>query len=289
MIALVAAQSDGLHREVVIALDEADRAVLGTHDNGVGDGMVADHLEPRKKGTVRDACGTEKDAVAAGEVLGVVNFFKFPSMTLLDERGALFVVAGPHLDDDVAAKTTEGSGSKDGFSGATDTAIEIDAAVNQCRGNGAGNIAVTDHADGGTRGTDTFDEGIVAWAVKKSGRGSVWPVDGLAVVALSRTGRVSKVEVHGSRSLTMSGADFRQLIGFDRLRSLAFTIRPEGDDFVLDGRGWGHGVGMCQWGAAELARRGLSASEILAFYYPGARITRVGELEMQPRVGEGGS
>ena len=129
----------------------------------------------------------------------------------------------------------------------------------------------------------------VAWAVKKSGRGSVWPVDGLAVVALSRTGRVSKVEVHGSRSLTMSGADFRQLIGFDRLRSLAFTIRPEGDDFVLDGRGWGHGVGMCQWGAAELARRGLSASEILAFYYPGARITRVGELEMQPRVGEGGS
>jgi len=47
---------------------------------------------------------------------------------------------------------------------------------------------------------------------------------------------------------------------------------------------------MCQWGAAELARRGLSAPEILAFYYPGAELVQVRELSEHPiEVVKGGS
>ena len=48
------------------------------------------------------------------------------------------------------------------------------------------------------------------------------------------------------------------------------------------GRGWGHGVGMCQWGAAELARRGVSAAEILSYYYPGTELATVRELAARP-------
>jgi stage II sporulation protein D len=48
-------------------------------------------------------------------------------------------------------------------------------------------------------------------------------------------------------------------------------LEVEGDTVVVTGRGWGHGVGMVQWGAYGKARRGLSASDILAFYYGGLR------------------
>lgn len=54
---------------------------------------------------------------------------------------------------------------------------------------------------------------------------------------------------------------------------LVFT--PRGTDFVIEGRGFGHGVGMCQYGAEGRARLGESAEQILMHYYPGAKITRV--------------
>jgi SpoIID/LytB domain protein len=50
-----------------------------------------------------------------------------------------------------------------------------------------------------------------------------------------------------------------------------FDMTAEGDGVVLEGRGWGHGVGMVQWGAYGKARRGLSYEEILSFYYGGLR------------------
>lgn len=45
--------------------------------------------------------------------------------------------------------------------------------------------------------------------------------------------------------------------------------------FVLKGHGWGHGVGLCQIGAAAMALKGLSAEEILAHYYPGVKLTKL--------------
>jgi len=49
------------------------------------------------------------------------------------------------------------------------------------------------------------------------------------------------------------------------------TLSSSGGAAVAVGRGWGHGAGMVQWGAYGKARRGLSASDILAFYYGGLR------------------
>lgn len=53
-----------------------------------------------------------------------------------------------------------------------------------------------------------------------------------------------------------------------------YAIEKSGNDFVFYGRGWGHGVGMCQWGAMAMAEQGYSAEKILMHYYPGTAIKK---------------
>ncbi len=123
----------------------------------------------------------------------------------------------------------------------------------------------------------------VGWAVKQAGRGSMWPVQDVSLLAYSPTGRIAQVRIRGGgRVLDVTGYEFRQLFGFDRVRSTGFAILRDADGFILQGRGWGHGAGLCQWGAAALARRGLSAKEILAYYYPQAELVHLGEGVIEP-------
>jgi stage II sporulation protein D len=100
----------------------------------------------------------------------------------------------------------------------------------------------------------------------------------VAVRVAERTasGRAARIEVEaGGTPISIGGADFRQRIGWSRLPSLAFEVRRERGAFVFTGRGAGHGAGLCQWGAAGLARDGLGYREILARYYPGAELLRM--------------
>jgi len=99
---------------------------------------------------------------------------------------------------------------------------------------------------------------------------------GARVTARTATGRAERLEVvAGGRTASVSAVDLRQRLGFSRLPSLAFDVRPGGGAFVLEGRGRGHGAGLCQWGAAGLAREGLGYREILARYYPGTDVVRM--------------
>lgn len=96
------------------------------------------------------------------------------------------------------------------------------------------------------------------------------------VVARSGSGRAERVEVAaGARRATIAATDLRQRVGYTRLPSLAFEVRVEGDTFVFEGRGQGHGAGLCQWGAAGMAKEGKSYREILRHYYPGTEILRM--------------
>jgi stage II sporulation protein D len=81
-------------------------------------------------------------------------------------------------------------------------------------------------------------------------------------------------------------------LGWDRVRSDAYDVGVRNGAVVFDGRGHGHGVGLCQEGAAEMAVEGKSAREILAFYFPGTAVrispgddgwqeTRVGPLAVR--------
>ena len=124
----------------------------------------------------------------------------------------------------------------------------------------------------------------IGWALHQSPHRSIGSVRDVQVTKRTASGRVEELTIVGTqRTVRLSGYDVRALLGFDRIRSPLFTVVPSGDDFILNGHGWGHGVGMCQWGAAELARRGLSAEEILAVYYPQIELVRMEELHSASR------
>jgi stage II sporulation protein D len=79
----------------------------------------------------------------------------------------------------------------------------------------------------------------------------------------------------GERKVTLAATDLRQRLGYERLPSLAFEVRAVQGGFELEGRGLGHGAGLCQWGAAGMARAGASYREILLHYYPGTEVKRM--------------
>ena len=89
----------------------------------------------------------------------------------------------------------------------------------------------------------------------------------------SRTGRIFQIEVRHSRgALALEGRRFREAMGNDVIRSTDFQVREEGGAFTFVGRGSGHGVGLSQWGAKEMADLAFQYHEILKFYYPLATI-----------------
>lgn len=88
----------------------------------------------------------------------------------------------------------------------------------------------------------------------------------LGEVKLTDSGRVAAVTVGG---VAVDGAEMRRLYG---LRSTAFTLEYEGDTFIFHVTGYGHGVGMSQYGANALAGEGKTWQEILQWYYTGVEI-----------------
>jgi stage II sporulation protein D len=101
-------------------------------------------------------------------------------------------------------------------------------------------------------------------------------IRGVAVETRSASGRAKMLRLEtaaGSRQLP--AVELRQLIGYARLPSLQLDVEREGDAAVFHGRGSGHGVGLCQWGARGRALSGASYRQILAHYYPGAEIRRM--------------
>jgi len=97
-------------------------------------------------------------------------------------------------------------------------------------------------------------------------------VDAVTVSERSPSGRVLRVRVG---ELELAGRDLREVLGGRALRSAKFVARSDGDRVRFLGSGSGHGVGLCQWGAHELARQGRSYRQILAHYYPGTKLRRL--------------
>ncbi len=82
------------------------------------------------------------------------------------------------------------------------------------------------------------------------------------------SGRVSSAVLGGAE---LSGTELRSLFS---LRSTSFRLEYAGDAFLFTVTGYGHGVGMSQYGAMVLAREGEDCAQILAHYYPGTALTR---------------
>lgn len=90
------------------------------------------------------------------------------------------------------------------------------------------------------------------------------------------SGRLSKLRIVGDKRQMVIGKELiiRRWLSTTHLKSSAFEPSWEGDELVLKGRGWGHGVGLCQIGAAVMASKGYDYEHILEHYYPGATLTR---------------
>jgi len=89
----------------------------------------------------------------------------------------------------------------------------------------------------------------------------------------SPSGRALRVVLRGAEgSGRVEARALRSALGLQVLRSTLFEIRQTPEGFVFVGSGYGHGVGMSQWGAQAMARRGASYREILAAFYPGTRL-----------------
>ncbi len=105
------------------------------------------------------------------------------------------------------------------------------------------------------------------------------------LIALQRgpSGRIVKLKVVGSNRTLIVGKELeiRKWLSKSHLYSSAFIVEAERDEqgvpvrFTLRGAGWGHGVGLCQIGAAVMASQGKKAEEIVAHYFPGAHLRKL--------------
>lgn len=105
--------------------------------------------------------------------------------------------------------------------------------------------------------------------------GSVGQVTSIGAPTLTQLGRVASITIAGDRgSKVLKGSDVRTALG---LRSTHFTIKLDknADKVTVTGSGFGHGVGMSQWGARTLAEQGWSFDQILQHYYQSTAIAQL--------------
>jgi stage II sporulation protein D len=92
----------------------------------------------------------------------------------------------------------------------------------------------------------------------------------------NRSGRVTDLTLIGIMGrLTISAVNFRKAVGYTLIKCTNFEVRIAGADAVFSGIGYGHGVGLCQWGAKHRAGDGFDYREILSYYYPGTRLKKI--------------
>lgn len=98
----------------------------------------------------------------------------------------------------------------------------------------------------------------------------------LVPVERGPSGRLKRLKVVGDKKTMIIGKELiiRRWLSDSHLKSSAFEVHWDGDHLTLDGSGWGHGVGLCQIGAAVMAAKGYSFDRILLHYYPGSTLER---------------
>ena len=104
---------------------------------------------------------------------------------------------------------------------------------------------------------------------------AVGDIDKIRILGRSSSGRASYLIIYHNRGeLKIRASDFRMLMDPSLIRSTLFAIEKIGNRIRFYGRGWGHGVGMCQWGAKGMAEKAANYQQILRYYYPGTRIEK---------------
>ena len=114
----------------------------------------------------------------------------------------------------------------------------------------------------------------------------------LEISSRNNSGRVRTLNLSGGKpgSFSLAGSSFRfslnRVFGWNQIRSDMYDVRNVGGRVLFSGHGAGHGVGLCQAGAEEMARQGKTYKEILSFYYPGTQVTASEKETWQKRSDE---
>ncbi len=111
---------------------------------------------------------------------------------------------------------------------------------------------------------------------------SDYEVNDIHINSTFRSGRIDELEIlltdnyNKLKSIQLYGNNIRYVIktadNKSILESSNFNIKKAGDDIIINGKGYGHGVGLCQWGALAQSKQGKDFDDILMFYYPGTKI-----------------
>ena len=93
------------------------------------------------------------------------------------------------------------------------------------------------------------------------------------------SGRIIELKIVGEKKTLLVGKELeiRKWLSKSHLYSSAFVVDKEDGKFILTGAGWGHGVGLCQIGAAVMADQGYSYEKILSHYFPGSKLLPIEE------------
>lgn len=123
---------------------------------------------------------------------------------------------------------------------------------------------------------ETTEASMIA-ALNKDSRTKIGStLRGIQVLERDGAGRAEQIAIHGSQDRIVRGEDFRdavsQSFGSRAIKSTWFDVRRTGASFIFEGRGFGHGVGLCQAGALARLRAGAKLPAVLQQYFPGTRL-----------------
>ena len=125
----------------------------------------------------------------------------------------------------------------------------------------------------------TYTQDELSALVSRKLQMNIGEVTDLIPLKRGPSGRISDLEIVGTQGRVRVGRELaiRRALSESHLYSSAFDVEKRGDTFVLHGHGWGHGVGLCQIGAAVMGAQGFTYDPILKRYYKDTEITRIYE------------
>ena len=136
---------------------------------------------------------------------------------------------------------------------------------------------------GNSRDSDKAPDSVKEWTatftkdeVQKACADSGLKVDTINTVEIGERGESGRAKTLKINGREVSAPSFRINIGANRLKStLIREITVDGDEVIFSGSGFGHGVGMSQWGAYGLAEQGESAEQIVEYYFSGVELAKM--------------
>ena len=124
------------------------------------------------------------------------------------------------------------------------------------------------------RWTQTYDRAELATLICRKSGVNIGELKSITPLERGASGRIMRLQIEGSLCNLIVGKELeiRRILSESHLKSSAFDVEFEGDTVTLKGKGWGHGVGLCQIGAAVMASKGYTYREILQHYYPNTQL-----------------